>query len=161
MKKSSVVWLALIQLVLALEWLHASWGKWVEAGFMANIGKTLTGFAEQAVFPGYGDFLRSIAVPNAELFGNVIRSSEALVGIAFILSALILLYTKRLPVPAVWLTAAALLGGALMNFNFYLAAGAGNASTWGLNVVMGLIQLILAGYYFSNRLYLAEPASAN
>lgn len=156
MKRISVVWLVLVQFILGFEWLHASWGKWTEVGFMANITKTLTGFATQTTFPVYGDFLRSVAIPNAELFGNFIRTGEILVGVAFVLGGILLLAKKYLSTTTLWLVATAMLGGALMNLNFYLAAGASSPSTWGLNVIMGLIQLVLAIYYFSNRKYLAN-----
>lgn len=156
MKKASVVWLVLIQFVLAYEWLHSGWGKWAEAGFITNIGKTLGGFADKTPYAAYGDFLRSNAIPNAELFGNVIRSGEMLVGIALLLGGILLLYKKNLPQLATWILAIALLGGALMNLNFFLAAGSTSPSTWGVNMVMGFVHLILAVYYFTNRKELAN-----
>ena len=151
MKRVSVLWLVLIQFVLAFEWLHSGWGKWAEDGFISNIGKTLGGFADKTPYTAYGDFLRSTAIPNAELFGNFIRSGEILVGIALVLSGILFLYKKNLSQPVVWLIAIALLGGALMNLNFFLAAGFTSPSTWGVNMIMGFIHLILAIYYITNR----------
>ena len=155
MKKVSVVWLVLIQFVLAYEWLHSGWGKWSETGFISNIAKTLSSFADKTPFTHYGDFLRNIAIYNAELFGNIIRTGEILVGTALVVGGILLLYKKNLPEPATWLLAIALLGGALMNLNFFLAAGSTSPSTWGVNMVMGLIHLILAIYYVINRKWLA------
>ena len=151
MKKASVVWIVLIQWALAIEWLHSGWGKWAESGFMANIGKTLGSFADKTPYAAYGNFVRDTVIPNAELFGNAIRSGEILVGAALVLGGIILLSKKSLPPIATWLVGIALIGGALMNLNFFLAAGSTSPSTWGVNVVMFLIQLVLAIYYLSNR----------
>ena len=156
MKKTSVIWLVLIQFVLAYEWLHSGYGKWVEAGFMTNIGKTLNNFADKTPYTLYGDFLQGIAVPNSELFGNVIRTGEILVGITLIVGGILLFHKRYLPKPASWLIAITLLGGAFMNLNFFLAAGSTSPSTWGVNMVMGFIHLILAIYYISNHKDLAN-----
>jgi uncharacterized membrane protein YphA (DoxX/SURF4 family) len=151
MKRASVVWLMLIQFVLAFEWLHSGWGKWAKPGFMDNIGKTLEGFATKTPYKAYGAFLNNTAVGNADLFGNSIRIGEIGVGIALALSGIILLTKKRLPSWAVAAMVIALLGGALMNLNFFLASGWSSPSTWGINMTMGFIQLILAIYYITNR----------
>ncbi len=156
MKRASVVWLVLIQFVLAFEWLHSGWGKWAGPGFMDNIGKTLEGFAAKTPYKAYGAFLTNNAVPNADLFGNSIRLGEMGVGIALVLSGIILLTQKRLPSWTVAVTAIALLGGALMNLNFFLASGWSSPSTWGVNMVMGFIHLIIAIYYITNRRELAS-----
>ena len=156
MKKISVLWLVLIQWALAVEWLHSGWGKWSQPGFMANIGKTLMGFADKTPYTSYGSFLRNTAVANAEMFGNAIRTGEILVGAALVLGGIMLLAKKSLPAPVTWLMVIALLGAAVMNFNFFFAAGWSSPSTWGVNLVMGLIQLILALYYIINRKELAS-----
>ena len=156
MKRTSLVWLVLIQWVMAFEWLHSGWGKWTSAGFITNVGKTLDGFAVKTPYTAYGDFLRSTAVPNAEIFGNAIRSGEILVGLALLLGGLLLMCKRRIPVLASWILAIALFGGALMNLNFFLASGWSSPSTWGVNMIMGLIQLILGIFYLTNRKELAS-----
>lgn len=155
MKKVSVVWLVLIQWMLAYQWLEAGWGKWAEPGFMAGIGKSLAGFAAKTPYAWYANFLKSTAIPNATVFGNSIRSGELLVGAALLLAGIVLLTKKRLPPVATWLLIIACFGGALMNLNFYLAAGWSSPSTAGLNVMMGLIELIFGIYYLFNRKALA------
>lgn len=156
MKRAPVIWLVLIQFVLAYEWLHSGWGKWANPGYMDNIGKTLEGFAAKTPYSGYGTFLKNTALTNADLFGNSIRLAEIGVGIAFVLGGIILLSQKRLPSWAVAIIVIAFFGGALMNLNFFLAAGWSSPSTWGVNMVMGFIHLILAIYYFTNRRDLAS-----
>jgi Na+-translocating ferredoxin:NAD+ oxidoreductase RnfD subunit len=123
---------------------------------MANIGKSLEGFAAKTPYSSYANFLKSTAIPNAEMFGNMIRSSELLVGIALVLGGIVLLWQKRLPMVAIWLLALANFGGALMNLNFFLAAGWSSPSTWGVNLVMGLIHLVFGIYFLANRRELAS-----
>lgn len=151
MKKASVVWLVLMQFALAYEWLHSGWGKFSSPGFIDNIGKTLNGFIAKNPNTGYAGFLQNTAVPNAELFGNLIRFGELAAGIAFVLAGVILLYKKRLDPTVIWVLVVALLGAVIMNLNFYFAAGWSNPSTSGLNILMALSQLILAVYYITNR----------
>lgn len=156
MKKASLIWLVLVQWVLAFEWLHSGWGKWAAPGFMDNIGKTLAGFGSKTPYTTYGSFLNETIVPNAETFGNLIRTGEIGVGLALALAGIILLVQKKLSPLATWLLVVAFLAGALMNLNFFLAAGWSSPSTWGVNLVMGLIHLILGLYYLLNRKDLAS-----
>jgi hypothetical protein len=156
MKRTSIVWLILVQFVLAFEWLHSGWGKWSAPAFMDGIGATLMNFAAKTPYAWYADFLRSTAVPNAQLFGTLIRTGELAVGIALALGGLLLLAQKRVSPGIGWLLVAANLGGALMNLNFYLASGAMSPSGAGINLVMMLIHLVLAGFYVSSRRQLAS-----
>jgi hypothetical protein len=151
MKRASVIWLVLIQFVLAYEWLHSAWGKWAGPGFMDNIGKTLDGFAAKTPYTQYGTFLKNVASSNAELFGNSIRLGEMGVGIGLALGGIILLSQKRLKSWMVAVLIVAFFGGAIMNLNFFLAAGWSSPSTWGVNMVMGFVHLILGAYYLTNR----------
>jgi thiosulfate dehydrogenase (quinone) large subunit len=156
MKRASVTWLVLMQWILAFQWLHSGWGKWSGPGFMNNIGKTLSGFATNNPHGWYSEFLRNTAIPNAELFGNSIRAGEILVGIALVLAGVLLLTKKRLPQTATWVLLVALAGGLLMNINFYFAAGWSSPSTWGINIVMALVHIVLGLFYFTNRKGLAN-----
>ena len=160
MKKISIIWIVLIQLAIAFEWLHSSWTKWAEAGFINNIPKTLEGFASKTPYSTYSDFLTSFAIPHAELFGNTIRTGELAVGIALLVSSVILLSKKSLPKYVVWLTAIACFGGAFMNINFFLASGASSPSSWGLNIMMVLVQIILGIFYIKSRTELAQNNEA-
>lgn len=150
MKKISVLWIILIQWALSIEWLHSGWGKWSDPGFINNIDKTLNGFAAKTPYISYGTFLRNSVIPNAHMFGNLIRSSEVLIGLAFLLSGLMLVNRKMLPQWASIAVVIAALGGALMNLNFFLASGWSSPSTWGVNLIMCLIQIVLGLFYLKN-----------
>ncbi len=151
MKKTSVVWLVLVQFVLAYEWLHSGWGKWASSGFMDNIDKTFGVFISKNPHLGYTTFLQDTVLPNAQIFGNLIRTSEMAVGIAFLLAGILLLAKKQIPILVTWVLVVALIGATIMNINFYLASGWSNPSTAGINLVMGAISLILAIFYITNR----------
>jgi thiosulfate dehydrogenase (quinone) large subunit len=151
MKKVSVVWLVLFQWGLASEWLHSGWGKWASSGFIDNIGKTLAGFAAKTPYTSYGAFLQNTAVPNAAVFGNLIRTGEVAVGLALALGGLLLLGKKRLPQSLSVVVALACFGAALMNINFFLASGWSSPSTWGLNLLMAVLEIILGVFYLSNQ----------
>lgn len=156
MKKISIIWLILIQWVIAFEWIHASFPKWTDAKFIDNISKTLESFAATSSYPSYSNFLTSVAIPHAELFGQIIRSAELAVGLALVLSGILMLSKKYLPEYVTWLTAIACFGGALMNLNFFMASGSTSPSAWGLNLMMAFIQIILGIYYQQNRKVLAQ-----
>ncbi len=156
MKKVSLTWIVLVQWTLAFEWLHSGWGKFTAPGFMANIEKSLQGFADKTSYTTYAEFLKSVVLPNAETFGNAIRGGEIAVGLALVLAGVILLTKRRLPESATWLVVLAFFGGALMNVNFFLAAGWSSPSTWGINLVMGLLHIILGVLYLLNRKSLAN-----
>lgn len=136
--------LQLIQLVLAYEWLHSAWGKFTAPDFMANIDKTLGAFVAKTPHRWYGQFLSST---DASVFGNICRASELLIGLGLIFGTAYL--WQRLSGPKILrlVLPVALLGGALLNLNFYWAAGWSSPSTAGINVLMGLTQAILGGYY--------------
>ena len=156
MKRTSIIWLVLIQWALAFEWLHSGWSKWSGPGFITNIGKTLQGFATKTPYTSYGSFLQNSVIPHSELFGNIIRSGEILVGIALVLGGLLLLYRKNTHPFTIWLLVTALFAGALMNLNFFLASGWSSPSAWGVNIIMGFTHLILGLHYVLNRRELAS-----
>ncbi|MBI3984064.1 hypothetical protein HY346_02080 [Candidatus Microgenomates bacterium] len=144
-KLSAELWVfQLIQAVLAYEWLKSAWGKFMAPDFMNGIDKTLSTFASKTPQRWYGDFLGSA---DATVFGNVTRFSELLVGLGLVFGTVYI--WKRLTGPRIFklVLPVALLGGALLNLNFYWAAGWSSPSTAGINLVMGSVQAILGGYY--------------
>lgn len=146
-KQASVIWLVLIQWVMAYEWLQSGWGKFASSGFMDSIGKTLQGFASKTNFGFYADFLNAFAVPNPALFGNVVRFSELAAGLALAVGGFLVLRFNQLPKFVTIILIAALYGGALLNANLYMAAGWSSPSTAGINIVMFLVQAILGTFY--------------
>lgn len=140
-------WLILIQLVIAFAWLKSGWGKFSSPGFMSNISQTMANFAAKTPYEWYGSFLDSFVLPNAELFGNLVRYGEVLTGTTLVIGGLWLLVNGSYRNWAGALVLVALISGFLLNFNFYFASGWSGASTEGVNLVMGLVQLVLVLYY--------------
>lgn len=137
----------LIAAVIGVEWLRSGIEKLVASDFPTTTGKVLAAFASRNPTGWYRDFLTSSVIPNATAFGYLIEWAETLTGVALIVTAGILLYRYRGRIATVAETVAgiALLGGALMSWNFWLAAGWMSESTDGVNLVMGLSQLVLLG----------------
>ncbi len=151
MKKVSIVWIILIQWVLAFEWLHSGWGKWIKPDFMAGISGTLSTFASKTPHLIYGNFLNTYIVPNALLFGQLIRLGEIVVGVVLVLSGLALILKKGLKNNLAILIGIVCFGSAFMNLNFFLASGWSSPSTWGINLVMMIIEIILGVFYIKSR----------
>lgn len=137
----------LIAAVIGLEWLRSGIEKLTAANFPAGMAKVLGGFASKNPMGWYHDFLTSSVIPNATAFGDLIEWAETLTGVALIVTAGVLLYRSRgrIATAAETIAGIALLGGALMSWNFWLAAGWMSDSTDGVNLVMGLSQLVLLG----------------
>lgn len=148
----SMVWLVLIQWVMAVEWLQSGWGKFTDSKFMDGIEKTLGAFSSpKNPNEWYASFLRDTAVPNADMFGNLVRTSELLGGLVLLIGGFLVLRSGVTKTVA-WVLAVTLLGLAFMNTNFYFAAGYTSPSTAGVNMVMGLTQLILGVFYLRRAL---------
>ncbi len=141
-------YLLLISGVFAFEWLRASYGKFVvepsQPGFIESMPKTLGFFTKDNPYQFYVDFLKNV---DPSLLGNLTRYGELAVGLALAVAALGLILklgSRRLMLA---LGALGALGGMLLNLNFYLAAGHTSPSTESVNLVMGLTQLVLLGYF--------------
>ena len=132
---------------MAFEWLKSGLGKFTQPDFMNGVAKTMGMFAAKSPHRWYGDFLQSTVVPNAAYFGNLVRTTELLVGAVLVVAGFVWLKQRRMSFLMHTLLIVALAAGALLNLNFYLAAGFTSPSTEGINLVMGLTQLVLAGYY--------------
>ena len=141
------LWMVLMQGVIAFEWLKSGIGKFTKPGFMNSIEQTMTVFATKTPHQWYSEFLRANVIPNANYFGNVVRWTEVLVGITLLAAGIALVRQGKLSFLLHKVLLVALLGGALLNLNFYFAAGWSSPSTEGINIVMGLVQLVLVAYY--------------
>lgn len=142
------LYLLLIGGVFAFEWLRASYGKFVaepgKPGFIEGMPKTLGFFTKDNPHQFYVDFLKNA---DPSLLGNLTRYSELAVGLALAIAVIGLFFkigSRKLMLALGGLGA---LGGMLLNLNFYLAAGHTSPSTESVNLVMGLVQLILLGYF--------------
>ncbi len=146
MKKSLSFWMVLVQWVIGVEWLIAGWEKFAKPNFMDGIEKTLRLFASKSSFGSYARTMNNLIIPHANFVGQVVRVSELLLGLLFILSGLVWLRVKTIsPLMRAMLTLG-LLWGAFLNLNFFLASSWTGPSTEGVNFIMGAIQVVLAAY---------------
>lgn len=129
------LWLV-IRLYVGWEWLGAGWGKVTSAAWTGSqAGTALTRFLTAAldktsgahpdVTAWYAEFIRSVALPNAQLFSYLVSYGELLVGIALIVGIF---------------TGIAAFFGAFMNMNFMFA---GALSVNPILLILGLL-IILA-----------------
>lgn len=131
-KRASWLWLV-VRIYIGWQWLEAGWGKVINPVWVGDkAGVAITGFLNGAlaktagehpsVANWYADFIKTVALPNAEIFSYLVSFGEVFVGIGLILGAL---------------TGTAAFFGALMNVNYLLA---GTVST---NPSMLVLQFFL------------------
>ncbi len=133
-----------VQLVLAYVWFHAGWEK-VTGDFVTGMPQTLGYFLSENPYPWFKAFLNAVVIPNATLFGLLVEWGQLLVGFGLAAGALTALYgSPEWRRAGMVLSVAALLSGALMNKEFWLAAGWTGPGTATSNVMMFWPQLILA-----------------
>lgn len=147
LSKESLYLLGLVatQMVLAYEWWSAGWEKISSPAFVENINSTLGYFASKNPFPWYKNFLLGFVTNNSTIFVYSIEFSQIAIAVALAVSGALFIYSKSefIQKLALKFSVLALLGGILMNANFYLAAGWTGPGTHGINVVMFWIQAIL------------------
>lgn len=131
----------LIILAHGLIWLKSGYGKISGGKFVDSLDKVLTKFASDNPYPAVKGFLESTAIPNAKLFGVLTMWGELLVAVSLVAGALYFLFNKDNRAFLLFL-AAGLLGGAFLNFTFWLAAGWTSASTDTVNLLMAVIETI-------------------
>ncbi|MCK6257306.1 DoxX family membrane protein [Fictibacillus sp. KIGAM418] len=119
--------LTLFRLYLGVKWVQAGWekissGHFDASGFMLGALKQVSG-DHPAVQPWWGDFLRQVALPNAEIFNALIPWGEFLVGLGLLLGMF---------------TSLAVLMGLTMNFAYLFS---GTTSVNPQMVLAGMIVL--------------------
>lgn len=139
-----------VQAVLAYEWWSAGWEKVSSSAFVNGIRETFAFFASKNPFPLMKEFLLGFATQNAAAFAYAVEWSQVAIAITLIIcAAFIGLRVNRFARIALCLSILALLGGALMNATFYLAAGWTGPGTKGSNVVMFWTQMVLVYVWIS------------
>ncbi|MBI4038115.1 hypothetical protein HY387_00470 [Candidatus Daviesbacteria bacterium] len=141
-------YLLFILLVIDFIWLRSSYGKLSGGKFVAGMEGTLKKFVEGNPYPLVKDFLRSVAIPNASLFGSLTMWGETLVGLSLFISLVWLLLKKQGNKLILSLLLMGLLGGAFLNNVFYLSSGWMSSSSDGLNLLMLMVEVIAAFYTF-------------
>ncbi len=126
--KDSALWLALIRILIGYEWLRAGWEKVTDPEFAAGLSGTLVFFAKDNPNGWYVGFLQKVAMPNVTIFATLVAWGELLVGLALVLGLL---------------TEVAAFFGMVMNGNYFFAASHLSPSTYGLNLVMFVVTLVL------------------
>ena len=141
----SLVGLVAVQIILAYEWMSAGWGKISSPKFVEGIVGTFDYFASQNPYLWYKSFLLNFATRNATLLAYLVEWGQVIIAIALLTAGIAYLYANKISVKktALKVSILALIGGMLMNINFYFAAGWTSPSTHGINLIMFLIQAVL------------------
>lgn len=142
--------IALVQAVIGFEWVKAGWEKVSDPHFVSGMTGTLGFFASRNPTGWYKSLLIGTGIPNATAFGWLVAYGELLIGIALLVAAAVyLFYGVGSDVISRFVVSigavVALIGGAFLNANFWFAAGWISVSTDGMNAMMFLTQLVLAG----------------
>ena len=127
-----------IQIVVALVWLHAGYEKVLKADFAGSLSATLTKFAGSNPHTWYQAWLTGPMMDKAVVLGQMVQWGEVLVGVG-LLAALVLVHRKssvRAVRSGYWITLLAFGGSMVMSANFYLAAGWMSTSTAGFNLML-------------------------
>ena len=132
----------LILLADGLVWLKSSYGKFSGGDFVAGLPATFGKFASKNPYPRFKDFLTSTAIPNYQVFGNLVLWGELFVAVAIVGLTALLLFGVKLNKPWLILLKLGLLGGAFLNLIFFLASGWTSPSTESLNLLMLAVQAV-------------------
>jgi thiosulfate dehydrogenase (quinone) large subunit len=120
-----------LRIYLGYTWLTAGWGKitggFDATGFLNNAAANPVMGPDGIVYGGWVTFLKSFAIPNAEIFNVLIPWGEFLVGLGLILGCL---------------TTAAAFFAVVMNFSFLLSGTVSHNPT---DILMGVL-IMVAGY---------------
>ncbi|HZQ30021.1 MAG TPA: hypothetical protein VFA93_03010 [Patescibacteria group bacterium] len=136
---NGILW---IFVAFGLQFLRSSYGKIAGGKFVGGLSATLRSFANKNPNDWYKNFLDSWAIPNSTILGNLIMWGELLSGIAMTVGSLYLFLNKGKGRAAQVILVLGLIGGAILNFNFYFAAGWTGPSTEGLNLLMLVIEIV-------------------
>lgn len=144
--------LLFIQFIIGYEWIHAGWEKLHAGTFPLGMTKTLASFASKNPHTWYTQTILETMERHTALLGQLVQWGEFLTGLVLILTVCSLFLRMTLPFQR-WmalLSCGALLIGAFMNANFYLAAEWTSPSTSGLNMLLFWSQLALVFSWISH-----------
>lgn len=151
----SWLWL-IIRVYVGWEWLVAGWSKVMNPVWVGDkAGVAVSGFLNKALTKTAGDhpdvqewyayFIKSVALPNAEVFSYMVSFGEVLVGVALIVGAF---------------TGIAAFFGAFMNMNYLFAGTVSVNPTWFVLELLLILAWKTAGWYGLDRFilpYLGVP----
>ena len=129
-------------LSVGIVWLRSSFGKITSGKFPQVLGQTLEKFASNNPYPWYKNYLQTVAIPNAKIIGVITMWSEFFVALSITIAVLYLLIKPEGNKVAEIVLAVGLLGGMILNLNFWLASGWMSPSGESINFLMFLIQFV-------------------
>jgi thiosulfate dehydrogenase (quinone) large subunit len=117
--------LAVVQLILAYEWLVSGINKLVNLNFTVQLAGTLRDSMSGNPYTPYVTFLRDIVLPHATLFGIFTEVGESAIGCVLLASAVLWLWrpTSQFTLYAGRAACAALAGAAFLSLNYFLQGG--------------------------------------
>ncbi len=130
---NGMVW---VRVLIGAVWLNGGLEKMLNPGFPGQFAASLQagGFVSQAP-PFLQDFMKGYVVPNAELFAQLMRAGELMVGIALILGLL----TNLAAIGSVGLSAMILLSQGGVG----LGTGLGAPEFLTINVLVALFSVVI------------------
>ncbi len=128
----AMIGLLILEIIIGYEWLVSGLTKIIRGDFVSGLADEMANKLGD-VAGWYAGLLNGVVIPNATFFGYVIEIGEVLVGVALIVLPLVWLFAwdklpNRIQSTAVFLIAAASIGGIFMAINFHLANG--NSHPW-------------------------------
>lgn len=117
--------LAIVQLILAYEWLVSGINKLLNMNFTVQLEGTLRSSLAGNPCGWYVDFLRSVVLPHPMLFGVLSEVGETVIGITLLVSAVLWLRRPSSTVTHYAAVAAsfALAGAAFLSLNYFFQGG--------------------------------------
>ena len=134
--------LLLILLSVGLLWLRSSYGKFTSGTFVSGLGGTLTKVLDKNPYSWFKEFLSTVAIPNSQLFGNLVLWGELLSAVAITAGAVLMLINPHPNKFVSLVLVAGLTGGLLLNIVFWLGFGHTSPSTDSINLLMAVVQII-------------------
>ncbi len=149
------IYLAVVQIVLAYEWLVSGIDKLVVAHFTVHEQTALHQSIRGNPYPWYAWVIQHILLPYRSLLVALVPFAEAIIGILLLLGAILWVLTPRHRITeyAAWTASVALVAAAFLELNYFFQGGTPlpwidprNAYTPGvdIDIVLPLISLVLA-----------------
>jgi thiosulfate dehydrogenase [quinone] large subunit len=160
--------LALIEAAIAYEWMVSALNKMLDPRFAAGLAPQLRQSLHGNPNHWYSAILNNLVVPHARVYATLIEIGEFLVGLGFLVGAMLWL-SRRLAAsawarPLTLAVMAAVAASALLTANYYLNGGEtlpglnpGNPYNEGLSID-GLLTLVALGLLVAYGLTLCRPA---
>jgi uncharacterized membrane protein YphA (DoxX/SURF4 family) len=144
--------IGLIELAIGYEWIISALNKMTSSDFSSGLASELKKSLSGNPNRWYSDFLKSTIIPHARIYAVLVELSELLVGLGFVVGAVLWLSTRLAGWSWArvvhWVVILALAGGAMLTANYYIQGGdtlpglnPGNPYSEGLTID-GLLTLV-------------------